>query len=336
MKRQILCLVIVFLVLAIIISPVKSLAAPYYEGKMIRLIVGMEPGGGNDRSARVMARHLPKYIPGKPMVVVENMPGGDSIIAANYLYNVANPDGLTITMIGRTLVFSQLMGIEGIKFDLTKFSWVGSLGSETTIFAVRKDLPYENVDDLKKAKKTIFVAGAGPTSNTSQFSNIMREYLIPNIKVVDYRSSTELFLALERKEADAAAAAWENIKMNIERIGLRPLFRSRISKREIEHLPVNEDLTSDPMGKKMMAMHAMPNGAGRPFVAPPGTPANVMAILRDAFDKAIRYDPELKADVEKIKMDFEFVPGEKCLEMQKYILGQPVEIVKEFKRFVKF
>src|SRR5918912_3397388 len=124
-----------------------------FAGKTITIIVGYKPGGGYDATARMLARHLPQHIPGKPTVIVQNMPGGNSIIAANHMYNAAKPDGLTIGTFNRNLPIAQLTKVAGVKFDITKFAWIGSAANETTLLAIRNDLPYKNFEDPRKAKE---------------------------------------------------------------------------------------------------------------------------------------------------------------------------------------
>src|SRR5262245_26578498 len=115
--------------------------AQSYAGKTVTIIVGFKPGGGYDAVARVLARHLPKHLPGKPTVIVQNMPGGNSIIAANHMYNVAKPDGLTIGTFNRNLPIAQLTRVSGVKFDMMQFAWIGSAANETTILTLRSELP---------------------------------------------------------------------------------------------------------------------------------------------------------------------------------------------------
>lgn len=336
MKRPTLCLVGGLLLFAMII-PAKSMAAAnYYEGQVISFIVGNPPGGGYDRIARLLARYLPKYIAGKPTIVVQNMPGAVSVLAANHVYNLAKPDGLTIATLDRSIIFGQLLKVEGIKFDLSKFSWLGSPTIESTVLVIRNDLPYKTFDDLKNSKKPIFLGGQSPTAISTQFAMILKEYCGVNITHVEYRGMAEVWLAMERKEVDGLADAYFNLKLRIDKGDVRPLLRARISQAGVENLPVNEDYTNDPMGKKIMAMHANMGGFGRPVVAPPGTPANLMTVLRSAFRKTITEDQEFKEDAKKLQMDFEFVPPERCLEAVNSILNQPPEVVKEFNRFVKF
>jgi tripartite-type tricarboxylate transporter receptor subunit TctC len=139
-------------VFSLFLVPKESPAAPYYEGKRITIVVGVGPGGGYDRMARMLQKHLPRYIPGKPVIVVENMPGAASIIAANQVYNKAKPDGLTLAAPQRGMPLAQLLNVDGVKYDVKKFAWVGSMAVESTVLAMRTDLPYKTFADLQKAK----------------------------------------------------------------------------------------------------------------------------------------------------------------------------------------
>src|SRR3954453_24085917 len=131
--------------------PLAAAAQPNFAGKTVTVLVGYKPGGGYDATARMLARHLPNHIPGKPTVIVQNMPGGNSIIAANHIYNVAKPDGLMIGTVNRNLPIAALTGVQGVKYKMTKFEWIGSAGNETTILAIRNDLPYKTFHELRKA-----------------------------------------------------------------------------------------------------------------------------------------------------------------------------------------
>jgi len=334
MKKQIWLLANVFIFI-VLFAPITLLASPYYEGKKITIIVGFETGGGYDRLARVLARHLPKSIPGKPTIIVENMPGASSKIAANHVYNLAKPDGLTIATLDRGLPFAQLMKAGGIKFDLTKFAWIGSAAVESTILALRTDLPYKTIDDLRKAKDPIHLASLGPASSDYQFPTLLKEFIGLNLKIVIYSSTQVGMLAVERKEVEGKAGSYTALKPFIERGLIHPLIRCRVSQPGIESLPVNEDLTTDKKGKIIMSMLASGDQMGRPFVAPPGTPPDIMNLLRDAFANVAK-DPELKEDVKKNMLEVEYVPADECLKILNYLLTQPEDIVKEFGKYVKF
>jgi tripartite-type tricarboxylate transporter receptor subunit TctC len=310
--------------------------AQYYAGKTVTIVVGYKTGGGYDATARLLARHLPKHIPGKPTVIVQNMPGANSIIAANHAYNVAKPDGLTIATFNRNLPIAQLTGVQGVKFDMTKFAWIGSAASESTILAIRADLPYKSFEDLRKADKEIVIGATGPGANTYDFPLLLKELLGVKIKIVTgYPSSADIMLAVERKEVDGRAGSYSSILRFIERGLVRPLVRARAVEPGIENLPVDENLAPNPRAKAIMALRSAPEVIGRPYVMHPGTPAEHVKTMRQAFAAATK-DPELVAEGKKAKMELEFVDGDEAVKVMKEVLSQPKDIVEEFSKYIKF
>ena len=335
MNRRSFLLIATSLVLFVFFSSAEVTAAPYYEGKTMRIIVGFTPGGGYDRMARLLGKYLPKYIPGNPTIIIENMGGASSIIAANHIYNAAKPDGLTIGTLNRAIPFAQLIKLEGVKFDVTKYAWVGSAAVEGSVFTIRAELPYKTVDDLRKAKEPLAMGSSGAGTSDYQFALINKEFLGLNLKMITYPSSAECMLAVERKEVDGRAGSFSSLKPFIDRGVVRPILRGRVTEKGMENLPLNEDLTTDPMGKTIMAMFSSGDLIGRPYVAPPGTPEDVMKILRESFAKAAK-DPELMDESKKVMMEVDYTPADECLKIVTYVLSQPEEIVKEFAKFVKF
>jgi len=307
-----------------------------YEGKTVTIVVGFKTGGGYDSTARLLARHLPKHIPGKPNVIVQNMPGANSLIAANHVYNVAKPDGLTIGTFNRNLVLAQLTNVNGVKFDMTKFAWIGSAASETTILTIRSDLPYKSFDELKKAGKTVVIGATGPGANTYDFPLLLKEFLGVDLKIVSgYSSSSDIMLAIERKEVDGRAGSYSSLRTFIDRKLVHPVIRARAAEAGIEQLPVDEDLAPTPRAKAIMALRSAPEVIGRPYVMPPGTPGDIVKIMREAFAKAIK-DPELIAEAKRAKMDLEYVSGDETLKVLNEVLSQPKDIVDEFSKYIKF
>jgi tripartite-type tricarboxylate transporter receptor subunit TctC len=311
-------------------------AAPAYEGKTVTIIVGYRPGGGYDRTARLLARHLPKHLPGKPTVIVQNMPGANSIIAANHVYNVAKPDGLTIGTFNRNLPLAQLTKVQGVKFDITKFAWIGSAASESTILTLRSDLPYRTVDELRKADQPIVIGTTGPGANTHDFPLLLKEFLGFNLKIVSgYSSSADIMLAIERKEVDGRAGSYTSIRPFIDRGLVRPVVRARATEPGIEKLPVDEDLAPTARARTIMALRSGPEIIGRPYVMPPGTPEELVKIMREAFAKVAR-DSELVDEAKKAQMEIEYISGDQALKIINEVLSQPQDVVDEFGKYIKF
>ena len=321
------------------VPPLLSLSAaaqPNFAGKTITIIVGYKPGGGYDGTARMLARHLPQHLPGKPTVIVQNMPGGNSIIAANHMYNVAKGDGLTIGTFNRNLPIAQLTGVQGVKFDITKFAWIGSAANETTILAIRDDLPYKTFDELRKAKEPVVIGSTGPGANTYDFPLLLKDMLGVNFKIVSgYSSSADIMLAVERKEVDGRAGSYSSIQPFIDRKLVRPVIRARTTDKRLAQLPVDESFAPNPRAKAIMALRSAPEQIARPYVLPPATPADVVKAMRDAFAATIA-DPATQAEAKKTQQDLDFTSGEEAQKILKEVLSQPKDIVAEFSKYIKF
>lgn len=324
------------LALAAALLPLAAAAQPNFAGKTVTIIVGYKPGGGYDATARLLARHLPDHIPGKPTVIVQNMPGGNSIIAANHMYNVAKPDGLTIGTFNRNLPIAQLTKVQGVKFDMLKFAWIGSAANETTILAIRNDLPYKTFEDLRKAKEPVVIGSTGPGANTYDFPLLLKDLVGLNFKIVSgYSSSADIMLAVERKEADARAGSLSSLQPFIDRGLVHPVIRARSTQPGLEKLPVDESFAPNPRAKAIMALRSAPEQVARPYVLPPNTPADIVSVMRKAFADSIA-DPAAQAEAKKAKMDFDFTDGDEALKVMKEVLNQPKDIVDEFSKYVKF
>ncbi len=323
------------LILSTLLLPAAGHTALYYEGKRIRILVGFTPGGGHDRVARLLAKHLPKHIPGNPAIIVENMPGATGMIEANYVYNAAKPDGLTIGTLHGGIPYVQLAKAEGVKFDLPKYAWIGSASSESTVLAIRSDLPFKTYKDLQQSKAPLVLGTTGPADVNGQFPVILKEYTGLNVKMVIYPSSSDIMLAIERKELDGRGGSYSSLKPFIDRGLVRPLIRCQVSAPGIEHLPVDQDVTTSKIGKSVMALLNPAYVMGRPYVMPPKTPDKVTTILREAFTRVVK-DPEAVAEGRKVSITLEYTTAAECLKLINYVLTQPPDIVKEVNKFITF
>ena len=324
------------LLAAIGLAAAPLVMAQSFSGKTVTIIVGYKPGGGYDATARMLARHLPKHLPGNPTVIVQNMPGANSVIAANHVYNVAKPDGLTIGTFNRNLPIAQLTGVAGVKYDITKFAWIGSAANESTILAIRTDLPYKNFEELRKAKEPVIIGSTGPGANTHDFPLLLKDMVGVNLKIVSgYSSSADIMLAVERKEVDGRAGSFTSLRPFIDRGLVRPIVRARTTEPGIEKLPVDESFAPNPKAKAIMALRSAPEQVARPYVLPPKTPPEIVKAMREAFKKTID-DPELIAEGKKSKMDLEYTPGDEAQRILADVMNQPKDIVQEFARYIKF
>jgi tripartite-type tricarboxylate transporter receptor subunit TctC len=319
-----------------LLAAAQATQVPNFAGKTVTIVVGYKPGGGYDATARMLARHLPDHLPGKPTVIVQNMPGGNSIIAANHMYNVAKPDGLTIGTFNRNLPIAQLTGVQGVKYDMTKFAWIGSAANETTILAIRNDLPYKSFDELRKAKENVIIGSTGPGANTHDFPLLLKDLLGVKLKIVSgYSSSADIMLAVERKEVDGRAGSYTSLRQFIDRGLVHPVIRARSTEAGVENLPVDESFAPNPRAKAIMALRSAPEVVARPYVLPPKTPAEIVRAYREAFAATIK-DPALVAEAAKAKFDLEYTSGDEALKVMKEVLSQPKDIVDEFSKYIKF
>ena len=307
MQRKSLLIAMLIFLCSPLFYPAELPAAPYYEGKIITLLIGTEPGGGTDRLGRLIAKYISRFIPGKPTVIIKNMSGAGGLVPSNYIYSVSKPDGLTFGTFNRGIIFSQLLQVKGVKFDMTKYSWLGSAATETTLLAIRSDLPYKTYEDLKKAKEPLIMGTQFPGTTTYDNASIFQHVLGLNMKLITgYASSTEIMLAIERKEADGVALAYSALQPYMDRGLVRPIFRTKATVPGTEKVPVINDLTDNEMSKRILSMLAVTDFVGRPYVAPPNTPADKMKILRNAFAKVIS-DQEANEEAKRLKVEMKYL-----------------------------
>ncbi len=315
-------------------SPARSQARPY-EGKAITILIGTS-GGGSIVAARIIARHIGKYIPGNPAVLVQPMLGGAHIVATNHVFNTAKPDGLTLLAANPNIAVAQLIKVEGVRFDVRKFEWLGSSGSDGVVLTVRSDLPYKTFDDLRKADRELVVGTTGPGSNAHDFPLLLKEFAGARFRFVSgYPANSDILLALERKEVDIWTAFAATVRPVVQRGAVRPLVRARVPSPGFESLAVDETLTTNPVGKALMGIKGAPLAIGRALAAPPGTPADRVALLREALAKVLK-DTGLEADGRKSQIDFRHIPGDEVLKGISAILQQPPEVQQEMVKYIKF
>lgn len=308
--------------------------ANFYEGKTVTVLIGAK-SGSLEIAAQIVSHHLGKYLPGKPAVILQHMPGAAHLLATNNVFNVAKPDGLTILAANPNVAIAQLSKVEQVRFDVRKFQWLGSSGADGVMLSIRSDLPFKSFDELKKADKELVAGTTGPGSNAHDFPLLLKEFAGLKLKLVSgYPSNSDVLLAIERKEVDSWSALATTIKLGAERGAVRPLVRGRVALVGFENLPIDEDLATSALGKSLMGIKSIPGAIGRAFAVAPGTPADRVAILRDAFAKAIK-DPELIAEAQKAKIEMQFISAEQVLKEFNALMNQTPETLKEMGKYIK-
>jgi len=315
----------------------------FYNGKTIRIIVGLSTGGGYDRAARMMARQMGKYIPGNPSIVVQNMPGAGSVTAANYVSSVAKPDGLTILAPHNNVYLSQLSGQKEVKFDLTKMNWIGSLENDDMVLFARADAPFKSVDDIIKAKDLPKCGSTGIGSSDYVMSKILEDTVGAKVShVTGSPGSTEIAIALERGEVQcmgltiATYYGREPFLTWFKTSFIRFLAQSgrKRSERVADAPTVYElmDRYKTPANKRRTTEAMLQGGEwARPFLVAPNTPADRVNILRAAHEKAAK-DPELLAEAKKLRMDVVHNGGAELQKTALEVMKQPPEVVEAIKK----
>ncbi len=333
-RRWILSILVSFATVSLMVSSARA-QARFYEGKAITILIGTT-GGGSIVAARIIAQHIGKYIPGNPAVLVQPMLGGAHIVATNNVFNTARPDGLTLLAANPNIAIAQLIKVDGVRFDVRKFEWLGSSGSDGVILTVRSDLPYKTFEELRKADRELVVGTTGPGSNAHDFPLMLKEFAGAKFRFVSgYPANSDILLAIERKEVDIWTAFAATVRPVVQRGAVRPLVRARVPSPGFELLPVDETLTTNPVGKALMGIKGAPLAIGRALAAPPGTPADRVALLREALAKALK-DPGLEADGRKAQIDFLHIPGDEVLKGISAILQQSPEVQQEMVKYIKF
>ena len=294
-------LLVAFLILALVRLDTSTPAqaddsAEFYRTQPLSIVVGYAPGGGYDQTARLLAKHLPRHLPGTPNIIVRNMPGAGTVVAANHVNNAAPRDGSVIGLYADLLLLAPLLDIKGVQFDPRKLGWIGSAASRgTPVLVVRTDAPARTLEEARE--KELLIGASGPGDATSSYALLLNEVLGLRLKVLSgYRGGTsEIDLAVERGEVHGRASKdWDTLKRQdwLPRGLVRVLLQVALKPTpELPGVPVAIDLARTAEDRQVMEMVLGTNAFFRAFSAPAGVPANRLAALRAAFAGTMT-DPE--------------------------------------------
>jgi len=310
------------------------LAEPsFYAGRQITFIAGSGVGGGYDLLTRLAARHLGRLIPGHPTVIVQNMPAAGSLAATNHVYNVAPKDGTVIALIQRGMLLAKLANPSGVRFELDKLNWLGSLNSETGLSLAWHTAPHRSAQDL--FDKELIVGGqtgADPETTPRLYNSLIGT----RFKIITgYSGTATIALAMERGEVFGIGDwSWSSLKkqkpdwLRDKKVTL--LLQGALQKDpELPQLPSALDFVKSESDRKVMQLYFTQKTIARPVVAPPGIPPERLAALRAAF-AALATDREFLADAERSNLEVAPLSGEAVDKVVTLIAGTPAEVAEQF------
>jgi tripartite-type tricarboxylate transporter receptor subunit TctC len=316
--------------------------ATFYQGKTIRIVVGSTTGGGYDLWARVLARYYGKYIAGNPTILVQNMPGAASIVATNYLNNVAKPDGLTLGALLPAIYFDQLVGRPEVKFDFAKIPWIGSPEQNTILHYMRADSPYKTIEDIRKAKEPPRCGSSGTGTTGFYIPRLLDEVLGTKHTIVSgYPGGSEIDLAVERGEVHCwspliATYFGREPYISWQKKGFVRVIAQFGAKRDprLGDAPtiyeLMEQFKTPDAGKRLTRVILVAATLGRPIAVTPGIPTDRLKLLREAYLKTLK-DPELIAETKRQRWDIDPLSGEEMEKLANEVMSQPKDVIERMK-----
>ena len=328
---------IAFLLLTagLILNPVHLWADAYYESRVLRIIVGYSPGGSYDGAARLIAAHLPKHLPGIKEVVVENKPGGGSLVTANYLAYKAKPDGLTIGSISPSMTLLQARKSPKIKFDFREMRWIGSSGKANHSCFLSRRVGVNDIQALRGVAEPVKLGSTRIGSGTYDAATLFKNLFNLPVKVIPgFKGTKGIHLAIEQGEVDGACHDWTTAKFvsphlleSANESQLIPMVASNPSDdTTLDGVPLYRNLITDANYMQAYNTWESTHHYRRPLLAPPGTPEDRVAILRDAIEATLN-DPGLLADAAKSGLEIIATHGDQLQEVFDNVLNIPESVL---------
>ena len=316
---------------------------PYFQGKTIRIVTGYPAGDVNDLWPRLIARHMGKFIAGNPSFIVQNMPGASSMIAANYVYGVAKPDGLTLGWIQPTLYFDQMVGRKEARYDWARYNFIGSPSPSEHHLYMRSDSPYKTIEDVRKASEPPKCGSGGAAGTGFYFPKLLEETVAAKFNIVlGYQGGGPIDLAVEKGEIHCRAMTIESFmarepfltwrKNNFVR-SLAQSGRKRDTR--LADTPTIYELMDQyktPDQSRRVATVILAGGVfGRPLVGPASIAPDVVKTLRAGMAGALK-DAELKVEAEKRNYELDPVSGDEMQRLAKEVMSQPPAVLERLKK----
>lgn len=323
------------LCLALIVTfgqPIWASAAQrdaFFAGRTIYLAIGYGPGGANDVWGRTIAKYLGNHIPGRPRVIVQNVPGAGGLTLMNQLYNISPKDGTFIGLINRGLPFEPLLGGDGVQFDPLRMTWLGSPDKDTTVCVARKDAAVKTMRDL--LAKDLLVGATGSGADTAIYPEFMSQLLGMKFKIIKgYQGTKDISLAMERGEVEGQCLAYDSLlREPLAREGrVNILFQAALTPdARLRQVPVATDLARSEADREALALFFARVELGRPFVLPPGVPADRAMVLNNALRDTLA-DPSFRDDARRLDLNIDYIGGEELQATIAEAYRTPSEIVR--------
>ena len=310
-------------------APAFAADSAMFNGKTITYIVSTTPGGGYDTYGRMIARHLPKYLKGA-RVMVKNVPGAGNIIGANTIYT-ARPDGLTIGMFNTGLLYDQIRGRSGLKFDLAKFSWIGKAAYETRALLISTRSGLKSFEDIIKSKTPVKFATSGIGTASYFDTRILTDALHLNVQTVNNFTGNQGEMSMLRGEVAAQVGTIDTFEQFVNNGNGFFALALTGSPEALPGIPRVERYVNDDRGRSLLALLNAVSELGRLTAGPPGIPAGILSVEREAL-VAVMKDPDFRAEAEKLNMPIDYLPGDAVDAKIKAALNQPPETVAALKR----
>jgi tripartite-type tricarboxylate transporter receptor subunit TctC len=323
--------------LALVASLRAQPSGDFYRGKQVKVIVSYDAGTDYDQWVRLIIRHLGNHLPGNPTFIAQNMPGAGGLTAANYLFGVAPPDGTVIGMLGRNLPYQALVKETGVRYEPVRFNWLGSPELTNRVCTAYERATVKTAEDLFNHE--LLVGGSGAGSAVSTTPVLLSRLLGMKFRLVEgYSSPIAVLLAMERGEVEALCQTVTSIRGTrpgwIETGKLKILFNLERTAVPEFKAPSIFAYAKDEEQRRMLALYSSSIELGRPIVAPPGTPADRVALLRRAFEATMQ-DPALKADAEKQKLEVNMVTGEQLTTLIGDLMSTPPDVIRRMQDILK-
>jgi len=320
----------------------------FYKGKTITMIVSYGPGGGYDNYGRILAQHMSKHIPGKPTIVINNMPGAGSLKGANYIYNVAPKDGTAFGIFARNIPLLALIDKtdQNVQYDPLKFTWLGSSssgGDDAYVLIARKDAKNKSIEDMRRPGGPPLILGStGEGTSSDAMPIVLRDMLGFNIKpIAGYTDSGALYLAMERNEIEGRTTGLSSLRANkpdwLKPDGIMNIYvvMGRATRHpDYPNVPTARELAKTDKDRQLIEIIELPYSLSRPFAAPPGVPADRAAALQKAFMETHK-DPDYLKDAERMKIDVSPIDGNEVLRLIQNIAKVPAEQMKQVETLIR-